>query len=166
MIPSAGVKAGSGDNAVRAAGGGSGRGVCRVLGILLPSCPLRWTPQKGRSLTCRVCTSSLLGREITDGLNILFFFFFFFFLFFLSSYYGTEGEEHNIVFVKMLIRSLALLSGLKIQYCQKDIGQKCSSDPVLLRLWHRSEAAAPIQPLAWELPYAEGPEKKKSFLLI
>ena len=32
-------------------------------------------------------------------------------------------------------------------------------DPMLL--WHRSEAAAPIQPLAWELPYAIGVALKK-----
>lgn len=30
----------------------------------------------------------------------------------------------------------------------------CSSDPVLLWLWHRPEAAALIQPVAWELLYA------------
>ena len=28
------------------------------------------------------------------------------------------------------------------------------SNPALLWLWCRVEAAAPIQPLAWELPYA------------
>ena len=27
-------------------------------------------------------------------------------------------------------------------------------DPALLQLWHRLEAAAVIQPLAWELPYS------------
>ena len=30
------------------------------------------------------------------------------------------------------------------------------SDPALLWLWHRPVATAPIQPLAWEPPYAEG----------
>ena len=29
-------------------------------------------------------------------------------------------------------------------------------DLALLWLWHRLAAAAPIQPLAWELPYAPG----------
>ena len=29
-------------------------------------------------------------------------------------------------------------------------------DPVLLWLWYRMATAAPIQPLAWELLYAEG----------
>ena len=31
---------------------------------------------------------------------------------------------------------------------------RCSSDPALLWLWCRPAAAAPIQPLSWELPYA------------
>ena len=34
------------------------------------------------------------------------------------------------------------------------VGHRCSSDPALLCLWHRPAAAAPIQPLPWELPYA------------
>ena len=34
------------------------------------------------------------------------------------------------------------------------VGQRCGSDPELLWLWCR--LAALIQPLAWELPYAEG----------
>ena len=34
---------------------------------------------------------------------------------------------------------------------------------MLLWPWHRSAATAPIQPLAWELPYAEcGPKKQKT----
>ena len=34
-------------------------------------------------------------------------------------------------------------------------------DPVLLWLWYRLAAVAPIQPLAWETPYATGALKKK-----
>ena len=36
-------------------------------------------------------------------------------------------------------------------------------DLVLLWLWRRAAAAAPIGPLVWELPYAAGvaPKKKK-----
>ena len=34
------------------------------------------------------------------------------------------------------------------------VGHRCSLDPLLLWLWHRVAAAAPIWPLAWELPYA------------
>ena len=40
-----------------------------------------------------------------------------------------------------------------------------SSDLALLWLWGRPSAAAPVQPLAWELPYATGAAleaKKKS----
>ena len=36
------------------------------------------------------------------------------------------------------------------------IGHRHSSNPALLWLWHRPVARAPIQPLAWELPYAVG----------
>ena len=32
------------------------------------------------------------------------------------------------------------------------VGHRCGWDPVLLWLWCRPAAAAPIQPLAWELP--------------
>ena len=46
------------------------------------------------------------------------------------------------------------------------VGPRCGSDPTLLWLWCRPAAAAPIGPLAWEPPYAEGvaqemAEKKK-----
>ena len=34
------------------------------------------------------------------------------------------------------------------------VGRRCGSDPTLLWLWSRPAAAAPIQPVAWELPYA------------
>ena len=34
-------------------------------------------------------------------------------------------------------------------------------DPALLWLWRRRTAAAPIPPLAWELPYAAGAALKK-----
>jgi len=36
------------------------------------------------------------------------------------------------------------------------VGCRRSSDPALLWLWRRPVAAAPIQPLAWEPPYAVG----------
>ena len=41
------------------------------------------------------------------------------------------------------------------------IGHRCGSDPVLLWLWCRPEATAPIRPLAWEPPYAAGAALKK-----
>ena len=36
------------------------------------------------------------------------------------------------------------------------VGCRCSLDPVLLWLWRRLAAVAPIWPLAWEPPYATG----------
>ena len=60
--------------------------------------------------------------------------------------------------VKRWVRSLALLSGLRIPHCCRlqVVGRRCSSDSVLLWLWlwHGPAAVAPIQPLAWQLPYA------------
>ena len=34
------------------------------------------------------------------------------------------------------------------------VGHRRGLDPELLWLWRRPAAAAPIQPLAWKLPYA------------
>ena len=49
------------------------------------------------------------------------------------------------------------------------IGHRCSSDLMLLWLWCRLAAVAPIRPLAWEPPYATGAalrkKEKKIFLL-
>ena len=43
------------------------------------------------------------------------------------------------------------------------VGCRQGLDPVLLWLWCRLAAAAPIRPLAQELPYAEGaPQKTKT----
>ena len=41
------------------------------------------------------------------------------------------------------------------------VGHRCGSDPALLWLWYRPVAAAPIQPLAWEPPYAMGADLKR-----
>ena len=47
------------------------------------------------------------------------------------------------------------------------IGHRHSSDPALLWLWHRPAAVAPIEPLAWEPPYATGAAiKKKESTLV
>ena len=40
-------------------------------------------------------------------------------------------------------------------------GPRRSLDPVLLWLWCRLVAVAPIQPLSWELPYAGGVALKR-----
>ena len=50
------------------------------------------------------------------------------------------------------------------------IGYRHDSDPTFLWLWCRQAAAAPIRPLAWEIPYAthealiKGEKKKKRYL--
>ena len=36
------------------------------------------------------------------------------------------------------------------------VSRSCASDLALLCLWRKPAATAPIQPLAWELPYAGG----------
>ena len=41
------------------------------------------------------------------------------------------------------------------------VGRRWSSDPVLLRLWCRPVATAPIGPLAWEPPYVSGVALKR-----
>ena len=41
------------------------------------------------------------------------------------------------------------------------VGRRQGSDPALLWLWCRWAAAAPIQPLAWESPYATGAALKR-----
>ena len=45
------------------------------------------------------------------------------------------------------------------------VGCRCSLDPVLLWLWCRLAAAAPIRPLAWELPYVMGVALKNKKIL-
>ena len=46
------------------------------------------------------------------------------------------------------------------------VGCRHSSDTALLWLWRRPAAAAKIQPLAWELPYATGAALKKMCVCI
>ena len=54
-----------------------------------------------------------------------------------------------LVSLRMWVRSLASLSGSGIRCCHE--------------LWCRLAAAAPIWPLAWELPYAAGAALKKKW---
>ena len=42
------------------------------------------------------------------------------------------------------------------------VGRRHGLDLVLLWLWHRPAATAPIRPLAWEPPYAAGAALKKT----
>ena len=51
----------------------------------------------------------------------------------------------------------------KYEKKKSEIESRRGSDTALLWLWRKPVATAPIQPLAWEPPYAEGaaPEKGK-----
>ena len=55
--------------------------------------------------------------------------------------------------MRLWVRSLALLSGLRILCCHScGVGCICGLDLALLWLWHRPAATAPIRPLVWEPP--------------
>ena len=57
----------------------------------------------------------------------------------------------------------ALTQEVKICHCHQlwcRLQVQLSSDLALLWLWHSLAVVAPIQPLAWELPYAEGKKRK------
>ena len=60
--------------------------------------------------------------------------------------------------MRLRVRSLAVLSGIRIWRC-RELWYR--SDPELLWLWHRPAATAPVRPLAWELPYAAGSSPRK-----
>ena len=59
-----------------------------------------------------------------------------------------RGERIRLGTMRLRVRSLALLSGLRMRRCRE--------------LWCRPAATAPIQPLAWELPYAVGAALEKT----
>ena len=49
------------------------------------------------------------------------------------------------------------------------VGRRLAQIPLLLWLWHRLAAVAPVQPLAWELPYAtdsalKSKKQKKTYI--
>ena len=48
------------------------------------------------------------------------------------------------------------------------VGRRCNLDLVLLWLWYRPAATAPIQPLTWEPPYPadEALKRQKKIFLI
>ena len=79
-----------------------------------------------------------------------------------SSHWDLAGLGSDIASVRMQILSLASLSGLRIRHCCR---MWCRSQmqlgSVLLWLWHRLTATAPIGPLSQELPYAPGTAIKR-----
>ena len=57
--------------------------------------------------------------------------------------------------MRLEVRSLASLSGLRIQHCRR------RGSDLELWLWCRLAAVALISPLAWETPYAMGAAIKR-----
>ena len=69
--------------------------------------------------------------------------------------------------MRMRVQCLALHSELRILHAPScSLGRGYGSDPKLLWLWHRPAAAAPIQPLAWELPYVAGMALKRKKIIL
>ena len=62
--------------------------------------------------------------------------------------------------MRLWLRSLALLSGLRIWSCH-GVGHRCGLNLALLWLWCRLAETAPIRPLAWEPLYAVGVALKR-----
>ena len=59
----------------------------------------------------------------------------------------AQWKQIRLGSMRMQVRCLASLNGLRIQHCRE--------------LWHRPSATAPIQSLVWEPPYAAGMGKKR-----
>ena len=78
----------------------------------------------------------------------------------------TAGSSHrgaaemNLTSIKTWVQSLAQPSGLRIRCCY-ELWYRSQMDPMLLWLWCRLATIGPIQPLAWELPYASGKKQEK-----
>ena len=77
----------------------------------------------------------------------------------------VQQKRTRLVSMRMQVRSLVLLNGLRIWHnrelwCRSHTG----SDLMLLWLWCMLAVAALIQPLAWELPYAMGAALKSNKL--
>ena len=67
----------------------------------------------------------------------------------------AQQKQILLVSMRTQVQSQASLSELRIQHCLScGVSHRLGSDPKFLWLWCRLAAAAPIQPLAWKLPYA------------
>ena len=78
-------------------------------------------------------------------------------MFFQKSKYGVpivaQPKRIRLGTMRLQVCSLALLSGLRSGIAVScGVGCRCGSDPMLLWLWCRLAAVAPIGPLAWEPP--------------
>ena len=65
----------------------------------------------------------------------------------------VQWKLTQIVSIKMWVQSVGQGSCIAVSCV---VGHRQTSDLALMSLWHRPATVAPIQPLAWELPYATG----------
>ena len=63
----------------------------------------------------------------------------------------VQWKQIQLGSMRLWVRTLVLLSGLKIWHC--------------CELWCRTAAVAPIAPLAWEPPYAAGAALKRQMTI-
>ena len=69
----------------------------------------------------------------------------------------AQWKRTQLGTMRLQVRSLASLSGLRIQRCRElCVGCRHGLFLLWLWLWRRPAAVAPGRPLAWELPYATG----------
>ena len=74
----------------------------------------------------------------------------------------AQWKRAPLAFIRKWVQSLASFCGLRIQHCCKlCVGRRLGSDLVLLWLWRRPAATAPIQPLAWKFLSAMGVALKR-----
>ena len=81
----------------------------------------------------------------------------------------VQWKQIQLGTMRSQVRSLASLSGLKLGFAMScDVNRRRSLDLTLWWLRRRPAAVAPIQPQAWESPYAAGAalkSEKEKFLL-
>ena len=74
-----------------------------------------------------------------------------------------SGLQTQLISMRIQVQSLALLSGLRIRHCH-ELWCRLQTwlGSLLLWLWRRPVATAPIRPLAWERPCAIGAALEKA----
>jgi len=72
----------------------------------------------------------------------------------------AQGKQIQLGIMRLRVRSLASLSGLKIQHCH-ELWRRSKTQLELLWLWCRPAATTLIRPPAWESPYATGVALKR-----